>query len=154
MLVHFCFMLQITITFFCDKLRYFLRQNRKEKNLQIFIVQERFFPNVHVYLCVTLSLKHIPHRDRTLKLSCTLPCEQAKVMVFCHSLSGLTCDPLSGPLRCVLFPWHLLWRDWSWQALTFRNVPINGFHGCSCVVSCWYTRRSPSAVGLVLTYFP
>lgn len=49
-------------------------------------------------------------------------------MVFCHSLSGLTCVLLSGPLRCILFPERLLWRDWSWQALTFRNVPINGIY--------------------------
>lgn len=97
-----------------------------------------------VRVCVSHSDGFFPGTG-DCKLSCTSLCEHEKVMVFCHSLSGLTCVLLSGPLRCFLFPRCLLWTDWSWQALTFRNVPINGIHGCWYAV-CWYMKSSAAAV--------
>lgn len=79
-------------------------------------------------------------------LSCTSPCEHEKVMVFLSQPIWVNVvSPSQVPSDAFYFPECLLWTDWSWQALTFRNVPINGIHGCWYAL-CWYMKSSAAAV--------
>lgn len=80
------------------------------------------------------------------RLSCTSPCEHEKVMVFLSQPIWVNVvSPSQVPSDAFYFPECLLWTDWSWQALTFRNVPINGIHGCWYAL-CWYMKSSAAAV--------
>ena len=86
--------------------------------------------------------------------------------VFWHRLSEITpvfsCSsphaphalPTQHPLPpYILFPLRnrLLQKDWSWQELTFRNVPINGFYVVICNVMVAYIEENTAEIFRLLS---
>lgn len=99
-----------------------------------------------VHVCALVSSRLILPWTGDHRLSCTLLCEHEKVMVFLSQPIWVNVvSPSQVPSDAFYFPKCLLWTDWSWQALTFRNVPINGIHGCWYAL-CWDMKSSAAAV--------